>query len=260
MPDHLPNSATARQERRAIRALARSPADSFWHGITSTLPLLLVIVPFGVLFGVTSIEAGLTLAQTMGFTTLVLAGASQFTAVQLLSDQVPLLLVILSGLAVNLRMAMYSASMVPWIGAASRAQKAGVAYTLIDQSYASSMIYYQANPRLNLSQRLAYFAGTAVCMCGPWVLATLAGALFGRAIPPGLALDFAVPITFLAMIGPGLVSAAHVAAFATSVLLALALTWLPAGLGLLIAAPLAMAAGAWTEARTERRKLREGRP
>lgn len=255
-------SADPRQERRALRqarALARSPRQTFLHGVTSAAPLLLVIVPFGMLFGVVGTEAGLTLTQILGFTTLVLAGASQFTAVQMLADNTPLLVLVLSALAVNLRMAMYSASMVPWIGKASALEKAAVAYTLIDQSYATSMQYYQDNPTLGLRQRLAYFAGTALCMCLPWVAATMAGALLGKSIPDSFALDFAVPITFLALIGPGLVTLAHIAAAAVSVGGALALAWLPSGLGLLIAAPLAMATGALVETATLRRELRGGK-
>ena len=41
---------------------------------------------------------------------LVVAGASQITAVQLLADGVPIVIVLISALAVNLRMAMYSAA------------------------------------------------------------------------------------------------------------------------------------------------------
>ena len=63
-------------------------------------------------------EAGIDVAQVMGFSVLVLAGASQFSAVQLLSDHAPVLVVLASSLAINLRMAMYSASLTPWLGAA----------------------------------------------------------------------------------------------------------------------------------------------
>lgn len=247
-----------RRARRQARALARTPRQSFVHGITAAAPLLLVIIPFGMLFGVVGAEAGLSIAQIMGFSALVLAGASQFAAVQMLVDNTPLFILVLSALAVNLRMAMYSASLAPWIGKASTMQKAGVAYTLIDQSYATSIQYYQDNPSLSLNQRLAYFAGGAACMCLPWMAATLAGAMLGKTIPDSFALDFAVPITFLALIGPGLVTLAHIAAAVVSITVSLALAWLPSGLGLLIAAPLAMVAGAVAETITQHRQL-EGR-
>ncbi len=246
---HDPSAA-----RALDRVLARSPAQCLRHGMVQSLPFLLVLVPFGLLFGVVSNEAGLDLAQVLGFSVLVLAGASQFTAVQLISDQAPVLIVIISALAVNLRMAMYSASLVPWLGDASPRARGLLAYVLIDQTYALAIQHYEANPRLRLDQRLAYFFGTAIVSCVPWFLASALGFTLGRAIPESWALDFAVPITFLAMVAPMLRSAAHIAAAAVSIIGALVFSVLPSGLGILVAAPLAMATGAWVEVLTERRR------
>ena len=237
------------------RALARTPRAAFRHGLIESIPFLLVIIPFALLFGVVSAEAGMDIAQIMGFSILVLAGASQFTAVQLISDHTPALIVILSGLAVNLRMAMYSASLVPWLGAATGKQKAWIAYTLVDQCYALSIQHYERYPRLSLQQRLAYYAGTAVALCTPWMIASLLGATVGKAIPDTIALDFAMPITFIAMIAPMLRTPAHMAACFVAIVAALIFAGLPSGLGLLVAAPLGMAAGAYVEALTEKRRL-----
>lgn len=236
------------------RALSRSPARCLRHGIVQALPFLLVLVPFGLLFGVLSAESGLDLAQVMGFSTLVLAGASQFTAVQLLNDQAPTIVVIISALAVNLRMAMYSASLVPWLGEATPRQRGLVAYLLIDQTYALSIQHYETHPRLRMDQRIAYFIGTAICSCVPWLFASAIGFRVGRAIPESWALDFALPITFLAMIAPMLRTPAHIAAAAVSIIAALVFSTLPSGLGILLAAPLAMITGALVEKRIERLK------
>ena len=252
-PEPRPSARQAAADQAAIRVLARTPAAAFRHGIVQSLPFLVVIVPFAVLFGVVATEAGLNLAQVMGFSVLVLAGASQFTAVQLLTDNAPALIVILSGLAVNLRMAMYSASLVPWLRGATGAHKAWVAYALVDQSYALSIQEFEAHPRLTLHQRLAFFAGVAVVVCIPWMIGSWIGATVGRAIPDDIALDFAMPITFLAMIAPMLRSPAHLAACFVAVLGSLIFAGLPSGLGLLIAAPLGMAAGAAVEMALQQR-------
>nr|WP_165456224.1 AzlC family ABC transporter permease [Paracoccus sediminis] len=225
----------------------------FMRGATRSLPFLIVMIPFSVLFGVVATEAGLDVAQVMGFSVLVLAGASQFTAVQLLSDNASVIIVILSCLAVNLRMAMYSASLVPWLRGATGPQKAWIAYALVDQSYAMSIQEYEAHPRLPLAQRLAFFAGVAVVVCLPWMIGSGLGATAGRAIPDDIALDFAMPITFLAMIAPMLRTPAHLAACFVAVAGSLVLAGLPSGLGLLIAAPVGMATGAFVEAWSEHR-------
>lgn len=240
------------------RVLARTPAECFRQGVLQSLPFLLVIFPFGVLFGVVATDAGLDLAQVIGFSVLVLAGASQFTAVQLLADHAPVVIVFISALAVNLRMAMYSASIAPWIGEATPRQRGIIAYLLIDQTYALSYQEYEKHPALRLDQRLAYFFGTALICCFPWIVATIVGATVGKAIPESWALDFAIPITFIAMIAPMLRTSAHRVAAFVAVVASLIFAGLPSGLGLLIAAPLGMAAGAWVETRTERGK--EARP
>ena len=236
------------------RALQRTPRQAFWHGLVQSLPFMLVLVPFGMLFGVVAAEAGLSLVQVLGFSTLVLAGASQFTAVQLLTDQAPVLIVIITAIAVNLRMAMYSASMVPWLGPATPGQKRLIAYLLIDQTFALSVQHYEKHPRLSIPQRVGYFLGASVACCVPWVVASGLGHVLGRTIPEGLALDFALPITFLAMIGPMLRTPAHIAAALVAIVASLVFAFLPSGLGLFVAAPLAMATGAWVELLMERRQ------
>ena len=237
-----------------IRALNRSPRQAFWHGLVQSLPFMLVLVPFGLLFGVVAAEAGLGLVEVLGFSTLVLAGASQFTAVQLLTDNAPVLVIIVTAIAVNLRMAMYSASMVPWLGGASALQRGLIAYLLIDQTFAMSVQHYEKHPRLSMAQRIGYFMGAAAGCCLPWAIATAAGHMLGRAIPSGLALDFALPITFLAMIGPMLRTPAHIAAALVSIIASLVFAFLPTGMGLFIAAPLAMLTGAGVEIWMERRR------
>ncbi|MEZ5686864.1 MAG: AzlC family ABC transporter permease [Paracoccaceae bacterium] len=232
-------------------------STAFWRGFRHGLPFLLVVAPFGLLFGVAGTEAGLNMAEVMGFSILVIAGASQFTAVQLMVDQAPVLMVLLTSLAVNLRMAMYSASLAPHLGPAPSWQKALVAYFMVDQAYALAAADYETRPEQSLAEKLAYYAGACAPVCPQWYVATWIGAWAGAAIPPEFALDFAVPITFLAMIGPGLRSLAHVAAASVSVVVALVLAFLPAGTGLLIAALAAMIIGAQVEIWVARRRAME---
>lgn len=251
-PSPKPEHRKAEPDPAEMRVLAHSPAQAFRLGMMQTIPFLIVIVPFAILFGVVALEAGIDMLQILGFSVLVFAGASQFTAVQLLSDQAPLWLVIVSALAVNLRLAMYSASLVPWLREANDKQRIWFAYLLIDQSYALSIQHYERFPRLNLKQKLAYFLGASLLLCVPWVLCSLLGAAIGRSIPDSIALDFAIPLTFLAMAAPMLRTPAHLTACFVAVTASLALAGLPSGTGLLIAAPLGMAAGALVEWRMER--------
>jgi predicted branched-subunit amino acid permease/branched-subunit amino acid transport protein len=199
-----------------------SPAKgAFWRGARDALPFMLVVGPFALVFGVVATEAGLGLFETMAFSVLVIAGAAQFAAIHQMTENAPTIIVILTALAVNLRMAMYSAALVPHLGAAPLWQRACVAYLNFDQSYAMSVAEYERRPAMPLGERLAYFFGVCAPVAPSWYVMTLAGALLGETIPPSFALDFAMPITFIAIMTPMLRTLAHVSAAATSVVAAL---------------------------------------
>lgn len=230
------------------RQTTKSP---FWMGCRDAAPFLLVVGPFAVLFGVLATEAGLNLVETMTFSFLVIAGAAQLTGLQLMVEQAPVLVVLASALAVNLRMAMYSASLTPYLGGASFWTRVFAAYFIVDQSYGLSILKFEQNPDWTLQQRLAYFWGTVAPVCPFWYVFTLVGALLGTSIPESFALDFALPICFLAIITPMLRTRAHIAAAFVSIILALVFAWLPYNLGLLVAGLAGMVTGAEIERRTE---------
>ncbi|NOD76514.1 AzlC family ABC transporter permease [Ruegeria sp. HKCCD4332] len=225
----------------------------FWKGFRDGTPFVFVAVPFGLLFGVFAAEAGLDIVQTIAFSATVFAGAAQFTALQLLQDQTPTIIVLISALAVNLRVAMYSASLTPYLGATPLWQRACAAYLIVDQSYACSIVRFEKEPDLTIPQRMAYFFGSVTPITPLWILATIIGAVLGAQIPESWALDFALPITFLAMVGPMMRTLAHVIAALVAIVVALLTVGVPYNLGLLIAGMAGMMAGAQAELMLERR-------
>ncbi|MGY3437836.1 MULTISPECIES: AzlC family ABC transporter permease [unclassified Marinovum] len=226
-----------------------TPKRDFWRGMRHSFPFTIVIVPFGALFGVVATEAGLNVFETLSFSIVVIAGAAQFTAIQLMVEDVPTIIVLISALAVNLRMAMYSAALTPHLGAAPVWQRALMAYFTLDQSFTASSLRFEKEPEMPLANKVAYFFGTALAVSPLWWVATVAGAMLGQGIPGWLALDFAVPITFLAMIAPMLRTVAHLTAALVSIVMALAFAFLPYNLGLLVAGIAGMLAGAEVERR-----------
>lgn len=224
-----------------------SNSTTFWRGFRAGAPFVFVVAPFALLFGVLATEAGLNVLETMAFSIVVIAGAAQFTALQLMQENAPTIIVLASALAVNLRMAMYSAALTPYLGAASLWQRATLAYFILDQSYACCMIEYEARPKMSLADRLAFFAGTVLPVVFVWYLCTYIGAAIGAQIPDTWALDFALPITFLALLAPLLRTRAHLIAAFVAVVSSLVLAGLPYNLGLLVSALIAMMAGARAE-------------
>ncbi|MDF1873865.1 AzlC family ABC transporter permease [Vannielia sp.] len=225
--------------------------STYGRGFRDSLPFTLVVTPFGVIFGVIGTEAGLNLLEVMTFTVLVIAGAAQITALQLMDDNAPTLVVIATALAVNARMAMYSASIAPHISAANGWAKAAVSYLLMDQVYAASLLRYEENPGWSLRQKLLYLFGTATPVAFMWYMGTLLGALAGQAIPEDWSLDVAVPLAFLALVAPGLRTRAHLIAAFVALVVSLVLAWMPYSAGVVIAGLCGMAAGAELERRRE---------
>ncbi|WP_434290159.1 AzlC family ABC transporter permease [Celeribacter sp. SCSIO 80788] len=235
--------------------MSLSPASQqFLKGAKDGLPFHIVIWPFAAIFGAIATQAGLNVVEVMGFSILVIAGSAQLAALQLMSDNAPTLIVLATALAVNLRMGMYSASITPHLGKSSLLTRAFASYMLYDQPYALSTIKFEKEPDLSLSEKLGYFFGAAIPIAIAWYALTLTGALLGDKIPTDIGVDFAVPVTFLAVVAPMLKTLAHLASALTSVVLVLILGFMPYGTGLLVAAAAALVVGAQVEIWMEKRK------
>lgn len=230
-----------------------SLAPIFRQAVLRAVPFTVMIVPFGALFGVLATAQGMSVFEAMAFSVVVIAGASQFAALQMMQDGAPILLIILTATAVNLRMAMYSVALTPHLGRAPLWQRAVIAYFLVDQSFVLGAAEFERRPDWGLAEKLAWYAGIVTPICGLWYLATWLGATFGKSVPPHWPFDFIVPVSFLAMIAPILLTRAQMVAAAVSVGGTLALWWMPHSSGLLVAALAAMLAGAIWETREEAR-------
>jgi 4-azaleucine resistance transporter AzlC len=237
-----------------MTAYNNTTKSTFWRGFRECLPFVLIVVPFGTLFGVAATEAGMNILQVMSFSVLVIAGAAQFSALALLQENAPTVIILLTSLAVNLRMAMYSAALVPHFGKLRTRLKLLISYFLVDQSFAMGIKEYEEHPDQPVENKVAYFFGCMLIMAPFWYVSTYLGAVLGASIPGAFSLDFAVPICFIALIAPMLRSVPHIVTALVSIIAALALAWVPYNLGLIIAAILAMMAGAYTELKLEGKK------
>lgn len=219
----------------------------FYQGIKVGWPFIFLISPFAFLFGVVAMQAGLNVFEALSFSVIVIAGAAQLTAIQLMQENTHTFVIIFSGLAVNLRMAMYSASMAVHMGKLPLWKRALVAYLTVDQTYAVSIAKFETEPEMSVADKFAFYIGVATPILPLWYLATLAGAWTGSAVPSTLPLDFAIPLTFIAIITPMLRTLPHVIATCTSVVLSLALAFIPFNFGVILAGICAMIAGAASE-------------
>jgi predicted branched-subunit amino acid permease len=227
--------------------------SSYWRGMAQSVPFALITMPFGMLFGILAAEAGLDLLEAVSFSAAVIAGAAQLTALKLLGENAPVLIAVISALAVNLRMAMYSIAITPHLGSAPTWKRALIAYFLVDATYALSHAEFEKKPDLPLNSKLAFYAGTVTAICLPWYPATAVGALIGDALPQGFDLGFAMPLSFIAIVAPMLRGLPQISAALVAIVLSLAFAWLPYNLGLIVGGLGGMMAGAQVELIVKRR-------
>ena len=117
--------------------------DEFWSGVRAELPLLVGVAPFGMIFGVLALEAGLSPATSQAMSAVVFAGSSQIVMAQLFSIGAPGMVIILTAAVINLRHALYSASVAPYLRGLKPAWRWLLAYLLTDEAYAVTIFNYQ---------------------------------------------------------------------------------------------------------------------
>ena len=81
----------------------------FLKGIIDVSPLMIPVVPFGLIFGVLAIDIGFTPIETMAMSLIIFGGASQIVLLQLFSGGASSLVIISSVGAVNSRHLLYGA-------------------------------------------------------------------------------------------------------------------------------------------------------
>lgn len=178
-------------------------------GALAIAPMLIGVIPFGLVAGVLPVTGGLGGAAAVGFSTIVFAGASQLAAVEVLSDGGTAVVAALAACTINLRILLYSASLAPYLARESLLRRIVAAYLLTDQAYAVSILRWgdQDLARQNAegsARRWSYYLGAALMLWVPWQLATVAGVLVGNAVPDSVPLGFAVPLVFLVLLVPTL--------------------------------------------------------
>lgn len=211
-------------------------------------PLALGVAPFGLVVGATAIDEGLHLSEAVGFSVLVFAGASQLAAIDLLGDGAPLLVAIGTALVINLRMVMYSASLTPHAAGIAPLRRGLMAYLLVDQAYALSVVRWEQRAE-SPAARFAFYVGIAGPLWLVWQVTTVLGAVAGSEVPDAIPLSFTVTLVFLAVLVPTLTDRPRIVAAVVAGAVAVVGQGLPANLALVAGALSGIAAGAVVEAR-----------
>ncbi|MFZ3229408.1 MAG: AzlC family ABC transporter permease [Pseudobdellovibrio sp.] len=206
----------------------------FLSGFRNMLPITTGIIPFGAVVGTVCAEAKLSFFKSIVMNNIVFAGASQLVAVDLMTKKTVWLVVVITGLIINLRFILYSAALSPIVHRSSFLVKLFCSYCLTDQGYA--VMSANQDKFRNNTEAISFYIGASICMILTWQASFVAGYAFGNFAPAALSLDFAVPLSFIALVIPTMKNKNYliVALFAsvTSILL----NPLPYKLGLILTA------------------------
>lgn len=216
-----------------------------WAGVRDEAPILVGVVPFGMIYGVLALQAGLGVAEAQAMSSVLFAGSAQFISVQLFGAQAPVGVVVLTAFVVNLRHALYSASVAPRVKGLRLGWKALLSYLLTDEAYAVAITRYNRAPESPDAHW--YFLGAGLALWTSWQASTAVGILLGAQVPAGWSLDFTLALTFIALLIPNLRDRPALAAALTAGVLAIVARALPYRLGLLTAAFGGIGAGVLVE-------------
>lgn len=220
-------------------------SKNFWAGVRSEFPLLIGVFPFGLIYGVLALSAGLPPTTAQMMSSIVFAGSSQFIATQLFHEATPGVVIILTIAVVNLRHMLYSASLAPYLASLSMRWKILLSYLLTDEAYAPTILRYEETGVQPFSHWFLLGAGFSLWFT--WQVSTALGIFLGSAIPESWSLDFALPLTFIAMVIPVLKSRPSLLAALSAGFVALLAYSMPYKLGLILAAVVGIVVGTLLE-------------
>lgn len=225
----------------------KSARQSFWAGILAEAPLLLGVIPFGLIYGALADSAGISRAASQMMSSIIFAGSAQLIAVQLAHDSVPGLIIVLTVGIVNLRHLLYSASVAPYIERLSMRWKTLLAYLLTDEAYAATIIHFEAEGTTPTGHW--FFLGAGVALWTSWQISSALGIFLGASIPASWPLAFALPLTFIGMVVPVIKDKPLAASALSAAAIALLANSLPYRLGLILAAFVGLLVGMVLESR-----------
>lgn len=227
-----------------------SASAEFLAGMKATIPLVIGAIPFGIIFGTLSASSGLSFAGALAMSALVFAGSSQFIALGMMAGGATWPIMVLTTVVVNLRHALYSTALLPFMRHLAQRWQIPLAFWLTDETFAVVIQRYpQPDPS---SAKPWYHLGSAVAMYTNWLFCTWLGLTVGQLVPNIAAwgLDFAMPVTFIGMVLPYLKNRPMWAATIAAGVVAVLAYGLSHKLGLMVATLAGIMVGLAVEAYT----------
>lgn len=166
-------------------------------GFRQSIALLVAIFSSGAVFGIMARQAGLRLSESIFMSGFVFAGASQFASLDLWITPLPLLTIILTTLAINLRYILMGAALHPWFKHLSTPQIYGSLFFMGDESWALAMREFSSG-----GTNASLMIGSGISQSIVWVSSTAVGYLLSTSVknPAKWGFDFVFTAAFVAIL------------------------------------------------------------
>ena len=175
-----------------------SKSKTFLRGMIDILPLIIPVIPFGIIFGAIGIELGFGPYLTYATSIIIFSGASQIVILQLLSAGASSLVAVTSSSVISTRHLLYGAVVSQHLNQLSIYWKIFLSYLLTDQAFAVSNEYFKKNTN-NIFKHY-HLVGSGFTLWFIWQFTTVVGIVLGSIVPDELGLIFTIPLTFLALL------------------------------------------------------------
>ncbi len=221
--------------------------SEFLAGARDTIPLVIGAIPFGIIFGAVALNSGISFAGAMGMSLFVFAGSAQFIGAGLWAGGATPLVIIFTTFIVNLRHALYSATLAPYMKYLPQRWLLPLGFWLTDETF---VVVVQRYSRADESPyKHWYHLGSSLFMYINWQVCTLIGLVAGQTFPDlqKWGLDFALYVTFIGMLIPLIKGRPVLVSVVVAGVSAVLFNGLPNQMGLIVASLLGVGAGVIAE-------------
>ena len=171
------------------------------RGARAILPLAPGAFLFGVSYGLLAAEAGLSVAETAAMSLSVYAGASQYLAIELWQEPLPIVSIVIATLVVNARHLLMGAVLAPWLRNLPRRRVLPTLFFLVDENWGVTVARRQGPPEQR-ERDLGFLLGGGLPLYALWITGSLLGhATAGQiADPRAYGLDALAGAVFLVLL------------------------------------------------------------
>ena len=219
-------------------------------GLHDGAPVAAASAPVGLVVGLAAVHVGIGRAQAVLMSYVVYSGTSQLAAYQLLRVGAPLLVVLATTAIINLRYAIYGASLAPFLKGVPRCWCWLLAFFMVDQGFAVAV--HRLRSESPPADTRGYLLTSWLLIWLAWTSSAVAGAVLGVAVPKSWHLEFALPLVLIAVLANALRGRPAWLAGAAGGAVAIVAAGLPLGLGLVAGTVAGVGLGAAADGRRSR--------